>query len=505
MSSITPSNFAPLLPVHNLIFTELLASAPSSVIALCSSAYERAAPVLYTDIHSSPGVFRGLQEEKAYGRTIEALRHTKTLSVGGSESFETLYELAGPEPRGHCCPMCAPFRIVPTNPSNMSSPYSRVYNNLFPNLERLELGFGSLKASAYHYDCFDSVPSEEDPLFAGGSRDSIVRQVARLMPYNLKEIVFHLDEDEADYWYEVDSHLCNQRPREAIIFLKGTVKGQERDDNRPLCPESEAKRTTFGRLGERLPLEWDNGVRLRVFVETREPWESLNARELRGYIISMGMALVRYVLLDSHQRGRWYWDGSGVQVGHPVGSYDLDWSSDSDSDTESDDSDDSDVAGDSDDFEEPAHLSHSSHSEDSEDSEDSDGSDGSDESSDSGNSDDSEDEKGQVGLHFAQAIQSQDVQEHGDANAGGANDRAGNDHGRENGAGDERDGAVNEVDEEEQVFQIEIFLPLLHQVLAQMPANHRILVDAMVGEGRLVLREYDVKEVEKLGDLRLRW
>ncbi|ODO11279.1 hypothetical protein I350_00054 [Cryptococcus amylolentus CBS 6273] len=463
MCSITPSNFAPLLPVHNLVFTELLASAPSSVIALCSSAYERAAPVLYTDIHSSPGVFRGLQEEKAYGRTIEALRHTKTLSVGGSESFETLYELAGPEPKGHCCPMCTPFRIAPSNPSNMSSPYSRVYNNFFPNLERLELGFGSLKASAYHYDCFDSVPSEEDPLFAGGSQDSIVRQVARLMPYNLKEIVFHLDEDEADYWYEVDSHLCNQRPREAIIFLKGTVKGQERDDNRPLCPESKAKRTSFGRLGERLPLEWDNG------------------------------------------RGRWYWDGSGVQVGHPVGSYELDWSSDSDPDTESDDSDDSDVAGDSDDFEEPAHLSHSSHSEDSEDSENSEGSDGSDESSDSGDSDDSEIEKGQVGLHFAQAIQSQDVQEHGDANAGGANDRAGNDHGRENGAGDERDDAVNGVDEEEQVFQIDIFLPLVHQVLAQMPVNHRILVEAMVGEGRLVLREYDVKEVEKLGDLRWRW
>ncbi|TYJ51078.1 hypothetical protein B9479_008371, partial [Cryptococcus floricola] len=44
MSSITPADFATILPVHHLILDQLIASAPHSALRLCSAVYERAIP-----------------------------------------------------------------------------------------------------------------------------------------------------------------------------------------------------------------------------------------------------------------------------------------------------------------------------------------------------------------------------------------------------------------------------------------------------------------------------
>ncbi|ODO03635.1 hypothetical protein L198_02486 [Cryptococcus wingfieldii CBS 7118] len=62
-----------------------------------------------------------------------------------------------------------------------------------------------------------------------------------------------------------------------------------------------------------------------------------------------------------------------------------------------------------------------------------------------------------------------------------------------------------EQEESPLVAEVEFHLPSLKQVLAQMDGEGKTDVDALVRQGRLVLKEYDFKEVEALGELKWRW
>ncbi|ODO11282.1 hypothetical protein I350_00057 [Cryptococcus amylolentus CBS 6273] len=278
MASITPPNFTPLQPVHSLILDELIASAPLSVLTLCSSVHKRALSILYADIYSSPAVFKGLQSNEGYERTVESLKSTKTIRVRDFTSIDTLYSLSGPEREQPPAPS-------PSSPGNSAHPYPRRYVNLFPNLERLELGFPALQTTYHEYlEVLESSnpAAEEDetrPL------NFLARRISKQLPNGVKEITFHLDNDRADYWYEIDQHLLFQRPREAVILLKGTVKTAD---------EVAQSNATFGRLGEELPTEWPNAERLTVFVDTDEPLDRSDSEQVQRYVVPMSKALANY-------------------------------------------------------------------------------------------------------------------------------------------------------------------------------------------------------------------
>ncbi|WVQ77587.1 hypothetical protein IAR50_007275 [Cryptococcus sp. DSM 104548] len=268
MSSITPSNFVPLLPVHHLILDQLIASAPLSALTLCSSVYKRTLLVLYRDIYSSPDVFSGLRHQRGYLRTVGALSNTKTIRVGDFESIDTLYTLYGPNPEED-------DYLLGASPSPSQS-YPRPYIDLFPNLERIEL-YSSALLSKYH--------EYLDELQDGDATLRLDRRLSKQLPNGVKEIVFHLDGDDPFGWAEINLQLFNQAPREAVILLTEAVsKILDSDDGM----------TSFCSLGENLPTEWYNAERLRVFVRTEEPRELLDDRLLQRYLLTMGKALAWY-------------------------------------------------------------------------------------------------------------------------------------------------------------------------------------------------------------------
>ncbi|TYJ51367.1 hypothetical protein B9479_008059 [Cryptococcus floricola] len=280
MSTIIPTTFAALHPVHHIILDELVVSDPLSVLTLSRLCYKRVIPVLYRTIHSSPEVFRGLELEQGYERTRAALASTETLSIGGSTSIDTLFELGGREYK-RVCHSCAKNRSASTS-EYVSTIYPRCYFSLFRSLERVEIGFSALQASRTYCLNADRPDLEED----------LVARIGFQTPADLEETIFHLDEDGVDYWHQVDTHLHYQMPQEAVILLKGEVPNSEE-----LAVSFDGMRAgivSFGRIGERLPTAWPNGERLRVFVRARQPWETLNDYELHEYTITMALALVRY-------------------------------------------------------------------------------------------------------------------------------------------------------------------------------------------------------------------
>ncbi|ODO03640.1 hypothetical protein L198_02491 [Cryptococcus wingfieldii CBS 7118] len=282
MSTITPSSFAALTPVHHIILDELVVSDPLSVLTLSRLCYKRVIPVLYRTIHSSPEVFRGLELEQGYERTRDALASTKALSIGGSTSIDTLFELGGRE-YTRVCHSCAKNPSACCSSSGyISTIYPRRYFHLFRFLERVEIGFSALQASRTYYLKRDRPDLEID----------LVGRIGFQTPADLKGTIFHLDEYGVDYWHQVDTHLLYLNSREAVILLKGEVPNSEE-----LVVSSDGTRVgraSFGRIGEQLHTAWPNGERLRVFVGARQPWETLNDYELHEYTITMALALVGY-------------------------------------------------------------------------------------------------------------------------------------------------------------------------------------------------------------------
>ncbi|WVQ77586.1 hypothetical protein IAR50_007274 [Cryptococcus sp. DSM 104548] len=277
MSSITPAIFAPLYAVHHLILDELIASAPLSVLTLCSAVYKRVTAVLYADIESSPDVFCGLELQEGYERTVQALQSTKTIRIRDFTGIDTLYSLAGPQPDQQ---WSAPS---PSSSSNDIHPYPRQYTSLFPSLKRLELGFPALKSSFHEYlemlESSNPALEEDETL----PFNFLARRLVAQLPSGVMEAVFHLSRGAANPWYEVDQHLFFQAPRQAIILLKAEIEAP-----------TEADGATFGRLGEELPTEWPNAERLRVFVTTQKPWPADSQQQREMYILSMGRALATY-------------------------------------------------------------------------------------------------------------------------------------------------------------------------------------------------------------------
>ncbi|ODN85050.1 hypothetical protein L202_00880 [Cryptococcus amylolentus CBS 6039] len=234
MSTITPFSFAALTPVHHIILDELVVSDPLSVLTLSRLCYKRAIP--------------------GYERTRDALASTKTLSIGGSTSIDTLFELGGREYTRvcHSCaenpPACSSYNEY------ISTIYPRHYFVLFSSLKRVEIGFSALQASrTYHLNA-------DRPDF----EDDLVARIAFQTPADLKETIFHLDEDGVEYWHQVNTHLLHLIPREAVILLQGEVPNRE--ELMASCDGTRVGRASFGRIGEELDIAWPNGERLRVFV-----------------------------------------------------------------------------------------------------------------------------------------------------------------------------------------------------------------------------------------------
>ncbi|ODO11278.1 hypothetical protein I350_00053 [Cryptococcus amylolentus CBS 6273] len=216
MSSITPATFAALHPVHHLIFDELVASAPHSVLRLCSSTYKRGIPLLYADIYPSHAVFEGLRWDSGHDRTIEALRNTRTLRICDFASLDTLYELAGQEPESYTIPSPS----APSHAIEAIHRYRNIYGNIFPKLQRLEFGFPVLRERIDAY--FNPLLPEEDP--GPSDREEILfKCIKRLLPSNLREVVLHLDEEGEEYWNKAEDFLDTLAPREAVILIRGKV------------------------------------------------------------------------------------------------------------------------------------------------------------------------------------------------------------------------------------------------------------------------------------------
>ncbi|ODN85038.1 hypothetical protein L202_00868 [Cryptococcus amylolentus CBS 6039] len=278
MSSITPADFAALHPVHHLILDQLIASAPHSALRLCPAIYQRAIPVLYREIHSSPAVFRGVELQEGYERTVKALAHTKTIIVGGFDSIDTLYALAGPRPVESSDSSSTP----PSSPVAACPCYPRRYCGLFPNLDRLEftsLALGS-EYMAYLDELDDPDPRGHDPLSW--------QRLGFQLPNDVREMIFYLDNDSEKHWYEVDQHIMIQRPHKVVIFIGGTVK---------TAAQVAKSEETFARLGEELPVMWYNAERLTVFVDTNEGLDPSDHEQVRRHAIPMGKALSTFAHL----------------------------------------------------------------------------------------------------------------------------------------------------------------------------------------------------------------
>ncbi|TYJ51368.1 hypothetical protein B9479_008060 [Cryptococcus floricola] len=195
MSSITPVTFAALHPVHHLIFEELVASAPHSALRLCSSTYKRVIPLLYVDIYPSPAVFEGLRWNSGDERTMKALQNTRTLKICDFASLNTLYELAGQEPESHTIPSpSAPSHTIEAIPR-----YPYIYDNIFPNLERLEFGFPVLRESVDGYFNMFS-PEDPGPLDREKILFQCIKCIKKLLSSNIREVVIYLDEEGEEYW-----------------------------------------------------------------------------------------------------------------------------------------------------------------------------------------------------------------------------------------------------------------------------------------------------------------
>ncbi|ODO03628.1 hypothetical protein L198_02479 [Cryptococcus wingfieldii CBS 7118] len=284
MSTITPSQFATLHPVHHLILDELIASAPLSVLTLCSSVHRRTLPVLYADICASPAVFSGLRLKEGYERTVEALKSTKTIRVRDFTSIEALYSLAGAEREQASV-------TSPSSPANNSHPYPRRYTNLFLSLDSLELELPALETSKGPF-----VPAtyhgylEQREILARPPEESMeplshfsVRRLSEQLPNGVQKIVFHLDEGGSDYWHEVRQHLLYQRPREAVIIVKGTISA-----------DGALLRRLFWKMGLYLPTESLNAERLTVFVDTDKPLDQNDRDQVQRYVIPVSEALAEY-------------------------------------------------------------------------------------------------------------------------------------------------------------------------------------------------------------------
>ncbi|ODO11287.1 hypothetical protein I350_00062 [Cryptococcus amylolentus CBS 6273] len=271
MSTITPSQFAALHPVHHLILDDLIASAPLSVLTLCSPVHRRTLPVLYADICASPAVFNGLRLKEGYERTVEALKSTKTIRVRDFTSIEALYSLAGAEREQVSA-------TSPSSPANNSHPYPRRYTNIFPSLDSLELELPALEVQ----DDNDLIRATYHSYLE--LRESLERPPEQL-PNGVQKIVFHPDDDGgSDYWYEVCQHLLYQRPREAIILVKATISVAV-----GLKPWR-----IFNTMGFNLPTEWPNAERLTVLIDTDEPLDQNDRSQVQRYVISLERTMSEY-------------------------------------------------------------------------------------------------------------------------------------------------------------------------------------------------------------------
>ncbi|ODO03638.1 hypothetical protein L198_02489 [Cryptococcus wingfieldii CBS 7118] len=295
MSSITPATFAALHPVHHLIFEELVASAPHSVLRLCSSTYERIIPLLYVDISPSPAVFEGLQSDAGEEWTLEALQNTRTLKICDFTSLDTLYGLTGVEPHSHTIPSPS----VPSDAIEAIPRYRHIYRNIFPNLERLEFGFPVLRERV---DAYINPHFPEEGRGPVDREKMLFRRIERLLPSNLREVVFHLDEEGEEYWNKARHFLHTLAPRDAVIMIRGKILNR-------------AKTLAAG-LGDLLPLSWDRAERLRVFVEPQGDWDSLDYTDkAKIHFSPMGISVYQYAsnLYDELAERGWT-SGSGQEL-----------------------------------------------------------------------------------------------------------------------------------------------------------------------------------------------
>ncbi|ODN95162.1 hypothetical protein I350_08408 [Cryptococcus amylolentus CBS 6273] len=224
MSFINPATFAALHPVHHLIFEELVASAPHSVLRL--------------------------------------LLHLRTHHPLAKLSLATLAYTATSSP------------IL--NVSSLASQSSEQESNPhFP-----EEGRGPL--------------DREEMLF---------RRIERLLPSNLREVVFHLDEEGEEYWNKAKHFLHTLAPREAVILIRGNVLNRAHAE---AYDSIGMPSSTFGLVGKSLPLSWDGAERLRVFVGSQEGWDSLDYTEkIKDYILPMAISVYKYAsnLYDESPNG----------------------------------------------------------------------------------------------------------------------------------------------------------------------------------------------------------
>ncbi|ODO11274.1 hypothetical protein I350_00049 [Cryptococcus amylolentus CBS 6273] len=281
MSSITPATFAALHPVHHLIFDELVASAPHSVLRLCSSTYKRGIPLLYADIYPSHAVFEGLRWDSEDERTLEALQNTRTLRICDFASLDTLYELAGQEPAS---------RMIEDSPR-----YPYVYGTIFPNLERIEFGFPVLRKRVDNF--FRPLLSQEAWEEAWDQAGIFPGVIPGLLPSNLREVVFHLDEEGEEYWNQARVFLDTLAPREAVILIRGKVLNR----------------------AHTVADDGNGAERLRVFVVgSQEGWDSLDddeTEEGQTYIWPMAAAVDIFAInLHDELVERGWTLGSGQEV-----------------------------------------------------------------------------------------------------------------------------------------------------------------------------------------------